>query len=120
MDGQELSGTYKATVEGWKLVEFDWDLSKYNTDNMREIPVELSGSANTRLDDIRIFPYDGQAVTYAYDEKTLRLMAELDANNFATFYEYDDEGNLSRVKKETERGIITIKESRSTYLKNQE
>jgi hypothetical protein len=44
-------------------------------------------------------------------------MAELDENNFATFYEYDDEGSLVRVKKETERGIMTIKENRSSYKK---
>jgi hypothetical protein len=39
-------------------------------------------------------------------------MAELDENNYSTFYEYDDEGNLMRLKKETERGIMTIKETR--------
>lgn len=118
IDEDVLTGTYKATVEGWKLVEFELDLAGRNTDNMRQIPIELSSNnSSTRVDDIRIFPYDGQAVTYAYDEKTLRLMAELDANNFATFYEYDDEGGLIRVKKETEKGIITIKESRSTYYR---
>jgi hypothetical protein len=40
-------------------------------------------------------------------------MAELDENNFATFYEYDDEGILIRVKKETEKGTMTIRESRT-------
>ena len=44
-------------------------------------------------------------------------MAELDENNYATFYEYDDDGTLIRVKKETERGIKTIKETRSALLK---
>ena len=38
-------------------------------------------------------------------------MAVLDENNYATFYEYDLERNLIRVKKETERGIKTIKET---------
>jgi hypothetical protein len=42
-------------------------------------------------------------------------MAEIDENGFATFYEYDDEGLLVRVKKETEKGIMTLKETRSTY-----
>jgi len=45
-------------------------------------------------------------------------MAELDENNFATFYEYDDEGGLVRMKKETERGIMTIKENRSAAKRN--
>jgi hypothetical protein len=44
-------------------------------------------------------------------------MAELDENGFATFYEYDDEGSLIRVKKETERGVVTLKETRSSYKK---
>jgi hypothetical protein len=44
-------------------------------------------------------------------------MAELDDRNYATFYEYDEEGTLVRVKKETEKGIYTIKESRSGLKK---
>ena len=41
-------------------------------------------------------------------------MADLDENNFTTFYEYDLEGNLTRIKRETERGILTIKETKSS------
>ena len=48
----------------------------------------------------------------------LTLMAELDENNYATFFEYDDDGTLIRLKKETERGIMTIKETRSAMLKD--
>lgn len=53
---------------------------------------------------------------YVYN-KQQKLVAELDENNYATFYEYDEEGNLIRVKKETERGIITVKEVRSSFKK---
>jgi len=69
------------------------------------------------IDDIRMHPFDAQMKSYAYDDATMRLMAELDENAFATFYEYDDEGLLIRVKKETEKGIMTLKESRSSYKK---
>jgi hypothetical protein len=55
--------------------------------------------------------------SYVYDPVTLKLMAELDDNNFASFYEYDEEGNLSRTKKETEQGIMTIQEVRSSKPK---
>lgn len=65
------------------------------------------------FDDIRFYPYDGTMKSYAYDKDNKRLMAELDENNYATFYEYDEEGKLIRVKKETEKGIMTIKESRN-------
>lgn len=64
------------------------------------------------FDDIRIFPSDGSMKCYVYDPENLRFVAELDERHFATFYEYDNEGNLVRVKKETERGIKTLKETR--------
>jgi hypothetical protein len=56
--------------------------------------------------------------SFAYDYKTSRLMAELDENNYATFFEYSDEGQLLRNKKETEKGIVTLKETRSKVRKN--
>jgi hypothetical protein len=78
----------------------------------------LQFSGNAYLDDIRLHPYNSQMKSYVYDNSSMRLMADLDANNFATFYEYNDEGVLIRVKKETEKGISTIKETRSSYRKN--
>ncbi len=105
----------KAVVEGWKLLE-----GVINVDanaNFMDLTVTATSSASTYIDDMRIHPFDSHMKTYAYDNKTMRLMAELDENAFATFYEYDDEGLLIRVKKETEKGIMTLKESRSSYKK---
>jgi hypothetical protein len=108
----------KAVVEGWKLVEGEL-IVPVGTGGMDSVNVVLSGvNSSVLIDDIRIFPYDGQLKTFTYDDKTMRVMAELDENNYATFYEYDDEGSLVRVKKETERGIMTIKENRSAFRKN--
>jgi hypothetical protein len=69
------------------------------------------------FDDLRIFPFDAQVKSYVYDQTTLRLKAELDNNNYATFYEYDQEGNLVRIKRETERGVYTVKENRQSLPK---
>jgi|SRR5690554_1295604 len=69
------------------------------------------------FDDIRFVPLDGVMVSYVYDPISLRLVAELDERNYATFYEYDEEGKLVRVKKETERGIMTIQENRESLHK---
>ncbi len=69
-------------------------------------------------DDLRFQPLDGGMMTYVYNQENLRLEAELDANNYATFYYYDDQGNLFLIKRETERGIITVQESRSYLRKN--
>lgn len=105
----------KALVEGWKLTEGTIDSARLTADTLSLL---LSSAASSVfVDDIRIHPFNSQMKTYVYDDKTMRLMAEIDENGFATFYEYDDEGLLIRVKKETERGIMTIKESRSSYKK---
>jgi hypothetical protein len=52
--------------------------------------------------------------SYVYDPISLRLVAELDANNYASFYEYDAEGTLVRTKAETKEGVKTINEMRSS------
>jgi hypothetical protein len=83
------------------------------------IKVELT-TTNTHdvfYDDIRVFPEDASMKCYVYDPVNLRFMAELDERHYATFYEYDGEGKLTRVKKETERGTMTIQETRSNSSK---
>lgn len=69
------------------------------------------------FDDIRIHPYNSDLKSYVYDPVNLRLTAELDANNYATFYEYDEEGTLIRTKVETREGIKTVTETRSSLQK---
>ena len=106
-------------VEGWTRVMAIFELpAGTGIDNLA---VKLvAGYSDTYFDDIRIHPFDGNMKTYAFDYKTSRLMAELDENNYATFYEYNDEGQLLRNKKETEKGIVTLKETRSRVRKNQQ
>jgi YD repeat-containing protein len=57
--------------------------------------------------------------TYTVDPILLRVMAELDENHFATFYDYDEEGQLTRIRKETEDGVFTVREIRSSKPKAQ-
>ena len=94
-------------VEGWKQLVVPFTAGS-------QFSLHLRATA-AHIDDVRIFPYDGNMTSYVYDDRTLRLMAQLDENNFATFYEYDDEGTPIRVKKETERGIMTLKENRQSF-----
>lgn len=70
------------------------------------------------FDDIRVHPYNGNLKSFVYNPATQRLLAELDENNYATYYDYDREGGLVRVKKETEKGVYTIQETRSSTTKN--
>ncbi len=109
-----LAGQSWPIVEGWKRIELAFTLS--SMDAAFELDID-SGGGTIYLDDIRIHPFEAQMKSFAYDPSSTRLMAEMDENNFSTFYEYDDEGILVRVKKETERGIMTIRETRSSMVK---
>lgn len=99
-------------IEGWHKVEKVFRVTN-NKFKMIFFPTPNTTQA-TYFDDIRIQPVDASMKGYVYDERTQRLVSELDENNYATFYDYDEEGQLIRVRKETERGIMTIKESRKT------
>jgi len=99
-------------IEGWQRIQQEFTIGSSDTG----IKVKLSSNPHnaTFFDDIRIFPSQGNMKSFVYDERTLRLMATLDENNYATFYEYDEEGNLIRIKKETERGIVSVQEDRNS------
>jgi len=120
VNGNPTTLTVKAVVEGWKLVEGVIDLTStaFTENSALEILIKPAAGASVSIDDIRMHPFDAQMKSYVYDESTLRLMAELDENGFTSFYEYDSEGLLVRVKKETERGIVTLKETRSSQKKS--
>jgi hypothetical protein len=102
-------------IEGWQRYEGVFDIPL----NATTITIGLTSTSSVpvNFDDVRILPFNANMKSFVFHPVNLRLMAELDENNYATFYEYDDDGTLIRVKKETERGIKTIKETRSALLK---
>tara|TARA_B100000508_G_scaffold141096_1_gene146799 strand:- start:14957 stop:21586 length:6630 start_codon:yes stop_codon:yes gene_type:complete len=112
-----LSNLRKSNViDGWQKIEYTFDIQGYSTtvgDKTISVAFKNVSGEIKYIDDIRIQPYNSSMKTYVYDPINFRLTAELDDNNFATFYEYDQEGKLIRVKKETERGIMTIQETRN-------
>ncbi len=103
-------------IEGWQRFEMKFIVPSDATSIILTLNADELNA--TYFDDIRFHPYHGNMKSYVYDRITMRLMAQLDENNYATLYEYDEEGNLIRVKRETERGIMTIQEGRS-HLKPQ-
>ncbi|WEK34072.1 MAG: hypothetical protein P0Y53_16415 [Candidatus Pseudobacter hemicellulosilyticus] len=107
---QQVSTMVVPVVEGWKRVELTFTAQA-------AFSLQLSPSGTMLMDDFRISPFDSHLQSFVYDDVNLRLKAQLDENNFATFYEYDEEGTLVRTKKETDRGIMTINESRQ-YFRN--
>jgi hypothetical protein len=106
-------------IEGWQKIEGEFKMQPNNSINTIEISLVASPQegVSTWFDDIRIYPKGASMKTFVYDYTNNRLMAELDENNYATFFEYNEEGKLIRVKRETERGIVTVKESRSRTVK---
>ncbi len=102
-------------IEGWQRYEGIFDIPANATSV--SIALESTGAFAVNFDDLRLHPFNANMKSFVYNPSNLRLMAELDENNYASFYEYDDDGTLIRVKKETQRGIKTIKETRSALIK---
>lgn len=117
-NGSTITYTLKPNgniIEGWQRVD-SAIIVPANTVNYK-VRFVASPNSTTYFDDFRIQPFNSNMKSFVYNPVNLRLMAELDESNYASFYEYDDDGTLIRVKKETERGIKTIKETRSALLK---
>jgi hypothetical protein len=111
---QSITSFVGNVSDGWQLMEGVFTIPT----NCTYFEVVLtSSSGNVYFDDVRFFPTQGSMKSYVYDPFTFRYIAELDERHFATFYEYDEEGKLKRVKKETERGVMTIQESINSQLK---
>ncbi|MGB0176478.1 MAG: hypothetical protein ACPF9D_04885 [Owenweeksia sp.] len=105
-------------IEGWQRLEYKVTIPASTV----EVDIEISNGSGqssgdvTFLDDLRIYPFGAVSKAFVYDPVNFRYSAELDENNFATFYEYNAEGKLSHVKKETRDGIVTIQESQSDLI----
>ncbi|MEM9024357.1 MAG: hypothetical protein AAGB22_11480, partial [Bacteroidota bacterium] len=98
------------SIEGWHRLEGTFNAPAAGN----QLKIELiASSATAYFDDIRVQRMRSQMTSYVYDPVTLWLVAELDANNYATFYNYDEDGALVQVKKETVEGIQTITTNRS-------
>lgn len=102
-------------IEGWQRYEGIFKIP--DTATTLTVSLQTTGAVAAWFDDLRIHPFNANMKSFVFHPVNLRLMAELDENNYATLYEYDDEGTLIRLKKETQRGIKTIKETRSALVK---
>ena len=101
-------------IDGWQRIQETFEIPP----NALNIKIKLNSlKGNSFFDDIRIFPLNGNMKSYVYDPFSLKLSAELDENNYASFYEYDEDGRLTRIKKETERGILSIQEIKENTVK---
>lgn len=98
-------------IDGWQRIEGVFEVPDIDPTSFH-LYLKAGEASDAYFDDVRIVPEKGSMKSYVYDPENLRFVAELDERHFATIYEYDPEGKLVRVKKETERGIMTLKETR--------
>lgn len=98
-------------IDGWRLYEGTINISLFGN------KVSITLPSDFYYDDMRAFPADGNMKAFVYNSINQKLIATLDENNFATMYEYDNEGQLVRINKETERGILSVQESRTANVK---
>jgi hypothetical protein len=103
-------------VEGWQKIDIEMKIDPLLYPSLSEYPILglrfNSGSSKIYVDDVRFSPKTGGVTTYVYDPLKFWLRANLNVDNYATYFYYDEQGNLSIKKQETEKGIFTITESR--------
>lgn len=102
-------------VDGWQRLEGTFEVPAGYPNFTYEII--NSGTETMYVDDIRIHPFLAGMTTMVYDPKTLLPLATHDGYNYTTFYNYDENLMLSRVKVETECGIRTVSESEFSSYK---
>lgn len=97
-------------IDGWIRMES----APFNIPSgYSDISISLSntGASPVYFDDIRVHPFLASMTTVVYDPVTLLPLATHDGYNYTTFYNYDENLELVRVKVETEEGIKTVTES---------
>lgn len=102
--------TENPTVDEWQLVSKVFVLPA----SFNQVNIEFINDYEAQsifIDDIKVQPFHANGKCYVYDPFSLRLVAEFDENHFATFYNYDLEGKLTRIKKETAEGVFTVQET---------
>lgn len=107
--------TVSKIIEGWQKIDLEFSV---NLDQQIFAIKFLPGTTDLYVDDIRFSPKTGGINTYVYDADKFWLRAVLNVDNYATLFYYDEEGNLTIKKQETEEGVFTITESRGHVSEN--
>jgi hypothetical protein len=107
-------------INGWQKIDYQFSTPIFPiaaTNGAFHLNISNGSGTAFTIDDFRLHPFNANMVSSVYDPLQLRLWAQLDDRNYATIFEYDNEGMLVRKKKETEKGIYTTQESRNSLAK---
>ncbi len=107
---------YQAEIkpEDWLLTTGDYRLRISFATSSKSTVTFGSGTSSSPaiyVDDLRVQPLNSKMIAYVYDPASYRMITEFDDQNFGMYYQYNDEGKLTRKMKETIRGIKTLSET---------
>lgn len=109
------------TVGDWILMSVELEVpANFNTGATHTMLVSLSNNGSGSVayfDDLAFHPKDAVMTGNVYNDKTGALVAQLDNDNFATFYTYDQAMRLTSASKEYSGGIKKVTESTYHYAK---
>jgi len=115
------SNPANVTVGDWVLMSVELEVpANFNTGITHNMTVSLSNNGSAEkacFDDLAFHPKDAVMTGNVYNEKTGALIAQLDNDNFATFYTYDNAMRLTSASKEYSGGIRKVTESTYHYAK---
>jgi hypothetical protein len=107
-----------AAINGWQKITGIFEIPNSIT-SLPDVRLRVIFKSGTNggawFDDFRIAPLNSMMKTFVYNSK-MQTVAALDENNYATFYSYNEKGELISISRETEKGIVTIKESRKLNI----
>ncbi len=109
------------TVGNWVLMSTEIDVpDNFNVSLTHNMLVSLSNTNSTSkayFDDFAVHPKDAVMTGNVYNEKTGALVAQLDNDNFATLYNYDNALRITTTYKEYSGGVKLISESTYHFAK---
>lgn len=115
------SNPANVTVGDWVLMSVELEVpANFNTAATHNMLISLSNNGSTGkayFDDLAFHPKDAVMTGNVYNAKTGALIAQLDNDNFATFYTYDNAMRLTSASKEYSGGIKKVTESTYHYAK---
>ncbi|MEO0584849.1 MAG: hypothetical protein AAF135_21740, partial [Bacteroidota bacterium] len=108
-----LKSTRGNVIDGWQRHEYTFEIPTGSEGQFLKMKTFYNPNGETvYIDDFRFHGFLTGMKTYVYDPTDLKVLAELDNNNYAKIYQYNEAGQLAGVKVETRDGIQSLQEVR--------
>jgi len=93
-------------VDGWRKLEFVYEIST-SLSTATPYSINIIAIPSTYLDDLRIQPYESEAMGMVYDARSFLPKSQLDRDNYTMKISYDEENKPVIMKTETSKGIYS-------------